>query len=714
MKLFLAIAVATTTCAGLFVQQARAQKPMIVPPEFPIASHPQLLQPKRDERTSDDKWLYKLMPAKDPLAERYPWTPEPLYYGDKNSVGPLDVDWLWPDFALVDWNRDGLLDVVYALTSGTYWRLPKEQQFRTVVYLNTGERHEGVPVFAEPRQVDLGLPLGPMVFDDIDGDGTLDLVVLASRFDMFKGTPVFRWYRDTSKTGERHFELAGNLQDFGNHADLKLIEKNTYTASLQFADWDGDGRKDLVVGSRHASLNYFPRYEVGTGKGFAADGSWVGGDLQGSVIVHKNIGTSDGKFAFSGGRRLTAGDDERAISYFDTASALVTDWNDDGLLDVVVSSFDNLFWYRNIGTKASPKLAAGVHIPVAGAPRFPYERSMVFEANWSPTDRHNLILQGSSFPWYLRNSGKKGAPRFERIQTLQQKHAPVSAGDFTVVTIGDLNADGKPDLLLGNEDGFILRVDNNGSGFSPAVELEAGGKVFRVESAQGLQGPSEARWGYATPVLVDWDGDGDRDLIVGSLYSYYMYLENTAKGGRAVFGAPQILKRDGKPLQVAWRARPMLHDCNGDGAKDLLALNAEGLLTIFYRKPSSKTEFDREETVLDDKGQPVKLGGPDKPKFDGDGEGSQIGRAMLELMDWDQDGSLDVIAGNAVENFDGLRWYKNVGRGGKWLLARQPNISLNLPWNHYSQIEPVDWDRDGKIDLLAASEGGWVYLYRQK
>ena len=35
---------------------------------------------------------------------------------------------------------------------------------------------------------------------------------------------------------------------------------------------------------------------------------------------------------------------------------------------------------------------------------------------------------------------------------------------------------------------------------------------------------------------------------------------------------------------------------------------------------------------------------------------------MLALMDWDEDGKLDLIAGNAIENFDGLRWYRTSGR----------------------------------------------------
>ena len=325
----------------------------VVPPEYPIASHPQLMF---NERTDDL------------LAARYPWVPELLYYGDEESVGPLDVDWLWPDLAVVDWDRDGLPDVVCGLSCPTYWRLSKEKAFRAVMFRNTGERREGVPFFDEPVQVDLEFPHGSMVFEDIDDDGALDLITAAHRWDMDKGKTKFRWYRDTSKSGERRFEYVGNLRNYANHEDLTPLEKPGAWPSLQVVDWDGDGRKDLIVGDRVVRRNYEPTVEIGTGKGFASDGTWIGGDLQGSVVFHKNIGMVDGKLSFATGRLLTTGDDQRVLSYFDSATTAVTDWNEDGLLDIVVSTFDNLFWYQNVGTRSSPYLAAGRHIPVGASP----------------------------------------------------------------------------------------------------------------------------------------------------------------------------------------------------------------------------------------------------------------------------------------------------------------------------------------------------------
>jgi hypothetical protein len=74
-----------------------AQNAAVVPPGLPPASHPAFLL---NQKTAD------------PLVARYPWYPQPLYYGGPETVGPLGVDWVWPDVALVDWNRDGRLDPI--------------------------------------------------------------------------------------------------------------------------------------------------------------------------------------------------------------------------------------------------------------------------------------------------------------------------------------------------------------------------------------------------------------------------------------------------------------------------------------------------------------------------------------------------------------------------------------------------------------------------
>jgi hypothetical protein len=682
------ICVTISTCSVLCFSYSEAQIAAVVPPELPPQSHPDFLLNKRSE---------------DPLSNRFPWIPRPLYLSEEGTTGPMDVDWVWPDRALVDWNRDGHLDVVTSLGAGTYSHRPKEQQFRAVVSLNTGHPVNGIPVFEAPFQTDLGYPVGSMVFDDLDGDGKLEMITWARN--------TFRLYQDVSIIGMRQFKYINNLKDFGSKIDLNTLEKGSMGPSLQLVDWDGDGLKDLIVGLRGGQLLYYPKVEVGYGKGFARDGSWIGGDRMGSVYVHKNLGKVEGEWQFSTGKRLLAGDDQRAISFYDTGTAAVTDWDEDGLPDILVASFDQLFLFRNTGTSKKPELAAGKLIELAGQKNLPSERLMVIVADWGPGDHHNLILQGSSFPWYFKNVGKKGNPSFPSMTTLLQKNAAVSAGDFAVPSVGDLNGDDKPDLVIGNEDGFITYFENESinnlpNRFKKGEYVKVDGKAIRIETEHGLQGPAEGRWGYTGPVLFDWDNDRDLDLVVASSYSYFLFFENIGNEHKAIFKEGVPINYKNETLGVVWRTRPTFYDVDRNGIADLFCLDEKGLLSIYKRKKNKQGVIELTEKlhVLNDSASTIKL----------DGLRRETGRATLTIMDWDKDGKSDIIVGNAVESFDGLRWYRNIGTNRNWILQRQANINMNLPWNHYQLLDPVDWNKDGKMDLIAGSEGGWIYYYQQK
>jgi hypothetical protein len=660
----------------------------IVPTELPVESHPDFLLNKESD---------------DTLSSRFPWIPKPLYLSQTGRPGPMDIDWVWPDIALVDWNRDGLLDVVTSLGAETYSHRPKNQQFRVLVSLNSGQRIHDVPVFHKPFQTDLGYPVGSMVFGDLDGDGSLEMITW--------GRNTFRLYHDTSTAGTRRFVYVGNLKDFANKTDLNTLEKGSMGPSLQLADFDGDGMKDLIVGLRGGQLLYYPKSEVGYNRGFAKDGQWVGGDRAGGVYVHKNLGKVNGEWQFTTGRRILIGEDQRPLSFYDTGMAAITDWDDDGVPDLLVASFDKLFFYRNVGTVKEPQFASGKLIELAGEKHLPSERLMVIVANWGPKDKNNLILQGSSYPWYYNNKGKKGKPEFFTQQVLLQENAPVSAGDFAVPSVGDLNGDGKPDLVIGNEDGFLTYYQNAGTSDEPN-EFEDGklitidNNAVRIQTDKGIQGPAEARWGYTSPVLVDLDNDNDLDLVVGSSLGYFMYYKNNGTPKKPVFAPGVILQFENQNLGVVWRTRPAFYDIDNNGLPDIFCLDEKGLLSVYKtgkRNDGNIMMMDK-SYLLSDSSKTIKL----------DGERRETGRATLTIMDWDNDGKMDLIVGNAVESFDGLRWYKNIGTNQHWILERQANINLDVPWNHYQLLDPIDWNNDGKMDLLVGSEGGWIYYYQQK
>ena len=139
--------------------------------------------------------------------------------------------------AIADWNGDGRADVL-ALGEGprparesghgTRGLLPSES-FGVAVFLNQLGQGEG-----KWRRLDQGLEFGQVFGDalavgDFDGDGRLDFATSSSIF------------------GRRNLVALGAEGGAWRYTEVEALRPHAYTKAVAIADFDGDGRDDLVV-----------------------------------------------------------------------------------------------------------------------------------------------------------------------------------------------------------------------------------------------------------------------------------------------------------------------------------------------------------------------------------------------------------------------------------------------------------------------------------
>ena len=144
----------------------------------------------------------------------------------------------------------------------------------------------------------------------------------------------------------------------------------------------------------------------------------------------------------------------------------------------------------------------------------------------------------------------------------------VAAGRYPVnVAIADINGDGKPDLLSSNYfgSGISILVNNGDATFAPRVDYGTGGWVEALAAA-------------------DFDGDGHLDLAVGNGGTQTSVLFNFGDG---TFATKSDFAVGGGPFQV------LLADLDGDGRSDLVAISdvASVLMGLGDGKFAGKTDY---------------------------------------------------------------------------------------------------------------------------
>ncbi len=256
-------------------------------------------------------------------------------------------------------------------------------------------------------------------------------------------------------------------------------------------------------------------------------------------------------------------------------------------------------------------------------------------------------------------------PWFEVVENDQLGLTPVFAARWGC-SVADIDRNGWPDVynpkwhgslesqIFMNDNGYFTEIMSN----SPElIEAEVNGAWDR------------------TPVMVDYDNDGDRDLMLGTAYNLFLFRNDnsvftdvTDQMG-IVSGIPGFVSTYGYEMS-AWI------DWDLDGDLDALVVQTNNPDYIFYRN-------DGDQFI--DIAAEVGLTGMNEMGNMTD-RGWHTGR--IQWIDWDNDGDPDLSAG-----------YKLFRNDNGYLNEVSESVGF-LPYKEIRFCDWFDYDLDGDFDFI--------------
>lgn len=264
----------------------------------------------------------------------------------------------------------------------------------------------------------------------------------------------------------------------------------------------------------------------------------------------------------------------------------------------------------------------------------------------------------------------------------------VIAGDSNLYTVEIENTGSYfVDLKTAKQRLFPCIYDINGDGMSDVICGSSDGKfyVFETKSVDGrwvcddyymikdAQGNDIDVGEYSAPVIFDYDGDGNADIVSGDKYGNIKFIRNSGNG---TYDTPKTAAT----LSVS-ETMPVLGDVDNDGTNELVIGSCNGKI---YSYEIGKGNLHSAKLVIEDENE------------------SFLSPCVYDI---NSDGKNDVVAGTyhgyIKRYLTGIDGYKTSG----YIMANEPNYKGNnrVKFGNNSTPRFFDADGDGENELVCGS-----------
>ncbi|MEJ5305059.1 MAG: VCBS repeat-containing protein [Ignavibacteria bacterium] len=461
---------------------------------------------------------------------------------------------------------------------------------------------------------------------DLDGDGDYDLIL-----STFKGLQFYR------NVGDKNYPIFFKIDNF-------FFEVNKFTgndAKPALVDIDGDGDLDLFIG-------------IGE--------SLFGGPVAGTVIGFRNTGRKTFP-RFVRDKALTTGIADLGLNAFPA----FVDLNGDGKYEILIGRDQNTFaYFINAGTKKNPKWIRQP-ITFGDFEKKSYWKNPTFADIDNDGDMDLIYGSGDGELYFYRNIGTRKNPKFKLEAQLFE---PIRiAGGSPSVSFADFDKDGDYDLLSGDYLGGFQYFKNIGNKYRP---------VFRRSAASFTSLKVQS---FSTPIFVDYDNDGDLDIISGALDGRIYVFTNTKNG--YIENANPF-----KNVRFREKSAPAAVDINNNGLTDFLFCSGLPNQYLFMLN-QGKGNFKPDNSLIERVSFPYDA----RPTF----------------ADVDRDGDFDLIIGGR----DGrLIYFENTGIAEKPYFELNRDLFKDVKVKQNSSPGFADLDGDGRPELVVGEYNGNFYYFK--